>query len=130
MPEPLPDYRDRTRLRLREIVEDAAGQPPLFTPLEIREVGPNAVADLRVRWRGIPGLPEPDECELSILHLLYSRGRTRERDIIVMLEEYYSETTIKKRLRKLRRIPVIRSSKVTPRGYDLAPNVRFIADCA
>lgn len=127
-PEPNPDFLSRTRGHLRDIVTDAAGQPPLFIPQEMREVGPNSIADLRIRWRCHPRLTEPDECERAILELLYLRGRTRYRDVVAQLDNEFSESTLRRRLKRLNRLGVIRLSRQAPRGYELTPFTRSLGD--
>jgi hypothetical protein len=129
MPEE-PDYRNRTRSRLREILKDAASQPPLFIAVEMREIGPNAIADLRIRWRGHPKLPEPDELQAAILQLLYARGLTREKDVVGQLREFFSDSSIRRRLKGLVVLGLVRHRTRTPRGYDLMPELRIMADCA
>lgn len=129
-PQPSPGYRDRAREKLRSIVQDAAGEPALSVPLELREVGPNASANLCVRWRCHPKLAEPDELERAILELLYLRGRLRHKQIIEALEDNAerSARTIERRLHELVRLGVILRSDRTPRGYDLDPSLRANAE--
>lgn len=119
-----PDYRARTRRRLQDVVEDASREPPLMTPIEMREIGPNAVAELKVRWRCHPRLAEPDECEMAILQLLYLRGLTRAEKIVDALLGEFPRPTIYRRLQRLVRLKVIRRRRRTPRGYDLDPWMR------
>lgn len=126
--QPESDYPKRTRQHLREIVTDAAGQPPLWTDLDMREVGPNAEAHLLVRWRGDPRYPSPDECERAILELLYRRGRTRVKDVVLQLLEQWSERTILRRLDNLAYHGLVRNRAKAPRGYDLDPSLRTRAD--
>ena len=124
-------YRERTRRRLRDIVEDAAGESPLFTPLVMAEQGPNAEARLCVRWRCHPRLPDPDDCERAILQLLYlSSRRVRHDHLIHRLCEYYSESTLERRLKKLVRLGLITRRRRPPRGYQLGGWLRTQADLA
>lgn len=123
-----PDFRGRCEERLEEIVRDAAGEPPLFRPLDLTRAGHNAEARLVVKLRAHPKLPDPDECELAILELLYLRGRTREGRIVELLSERFSESTVYRRLRRMRRLGVVTASRKTPRGYDLDRWLRSQAD--
>jgi hypothetical protein len=126
--EPTPNYRRRTQQHLREIVQDAAGEPPLVVPLELREAGPNAADTLIIRWRCHPRLPEPDECQRAILELLYVKGRTRHRDVVRTLRDAFTVSTLERRLRGLVKLGVINKSTRPPRGYDLDPLLRLHAD--
>lgn len=126
---PPDDYQSRTRQRLRDVVADAASQPPLLTPIAMREIGPNAVADLQVRWRCHPRLPHPDELEQVILEHLYRHGRTRFRNLVHVLEgPEWSGRTIQRRLRRLVKFGVIVNHREPPSGYDLEPQLRAQAD--
>lgn len=121
-------YRERTRAKLQEIVADAAREAPLFIPLEMREIGATAEAQLHIRWRADPRLPDPDECEQAILDLIYHHRLIRAEDIVASLEERFSRTTIYARLKKLKRRGLIISHRKAPRGYSLCPKLRSMAD--
>lgn len=124
------DYQARTRRKLQQIVEDAASQPPMFAPVEMREVGLRAIAGLRVVWRCHPNLAEPDECEQAILQLLYQAGRLRSKQILATLTETFAKSTIERRLGRLVRLGVLRHFTEAPRGYDLDPWLRGQAEIA
>lgn len=126
--QPKPDFPTRARAKVREILADAATEPPLFVPVDLREIGTNAVAKLLIHWRSHPKLPNPDECEQAILELLYRRGTTINSEIMEELTDRFSTSTVNRRLHKLVMLKVIRLNRDTPRGYDLIPWLRTQAD--